>query len=172
MPQGNKNKAAMIIQDRVTSWIKAWPLKHKTAKLAKQCLKRFSGPYSKIKYAHTDGPNEFYKAFKDLDISHGQSTTHRPRTHGVGERAVRRVKEGTSCCIVQSGFYACWWGYAMECYCFLRNIVDTLANKGKAPFELRYHSSWYGPIVPFGAYIHYLPLLLKDKARTHQFGNK
>ena len=60
----------------------------------------------------------------------------------------------------------------MECYCFLRNIVDTLANKGKTPFELRYNSSWYGPIIPFGTYVHYLPTAPKDKSRTHQFGNK
>ena len=162
-----KDKVAMIIQDRFTSWIKAWPLKQTTAKLAKLCLKRFSGPYLQIKYAYSDGSTELYKAFKDLNISHDPSTAHGPQTNGVAERVVRRVKEGTSVCIAQSGFYECWWGYAMECYCFLRNIVDTLANKGKTPFEFRYRSAWCGPIIPFGAYINYLLSAPKNTARTH-----
>ena len=60
----------------------------------------------------------------------------------------------------------------MECYCSLRNIVDIVANKNQTPFELRYGCSWYGPTIPFGAYVHYLPLSPQDKSRTHQFGNK
>ena len=147
-------------------------MEQKTAKLKRERIKKFTGPYLNIKYAYTDGSNELYKAFTDLGIPHDHSTVHRPQTNGVEERAVRRVKEGTSCCLVQSGLHECWWTYAMECYCTLRNIVDIVANKDKTPFELRYSCSWYGPIIPFGAYAHYLPLSPQDKSRTHQFGNK
>ena len=39
---------------------------------------------------------EFGKACEDLSWNHCTSTPHRSETNGIGERAVRRVKEGTS----------------------------------------------------------------------------
>ena len=37
-----------------------------------------------------------------------------PKTHGIANRAVRRVKDGTSSVSVQSGLQASWWAEAME----------------------------------------------------------
>ena len=37
-------------------------------------------------------------------------------TNGIAERAVRRVKEGTSAVLLQSGLNASWWADSMECY--------------------------------------------------------
>ena len=50
------------------------------------------------------------------------STPHRSETTGIAERAVRRVKEGTSAVLLQSGLVKKWWADAMECYCYLRNV--------------------------------------------------
>ena len=83
-------------------------MKRKTAKLTKECIQKFAGPSSVIKYAYTDGAPEFTKAMRDLGIPHDKSTAHRPQTNGVAERAVRRVKEGTSSCLVQSGLNEEW----------------------------------------------------------------
>ena len=44
------------------------------------------------------------------------------------ERAIRRVKEGTSAVLFQSGLDNEWWPDSMECYCFLRNIQDLLSD--------------------------------------------
>ena len=49
----------------------------------------------------------------------------RSETNGVAERAVRRVKEGTSVARVQSGPLGGWWDCAMEGYCYLDNVLDT-----------------------------------------------
>ena len=56
---------------------------------------------------------------------------------GLLRRAVRRVKEGTSAALLQSGLDKEWWADSMECYCFLRNILDLLSD-GKTLSERRF----------------------------------
>ena len=41
-------------------------------------------------------------------------------TNGIAERAARRVKEGTSAVLLQSGLNESWWADSMECYTYLR----------------------------------------------------
>ena len=45
-------------------------------------------------------------------------------TNGIAEWALRRVKEGTSAVLLQSGQDEKWWVDSMECYNYLRNIQD------------------------------------------------
>ena len=42
------------------------------------------------------------------------STPHRSETNVIAERAVRRVKEGTSAVLLQSGLNGSWWAVSME----------------------------------------------------------
>ncbi len=122
-------------------------------------------------HIYTDNSKEFIKAFEDLGFSHDTSTPHRPETNGIAERAVRRVKEGTSCALSQSGFHDDWWVLAMECYCFLRNIVDISVTNHTA-YHNRFGADFRGPTIPFGAEIEYQPNTQKDKARLHQMSQK
>ena len=69
---------------------------------------------------------EFGKAFEDLSWNHCTSTPHRSETNGIAERAVRRVKEGTSAVLLQSGLNESWWADSMECYTYLRNCSGEL----------------------------------------------
>ena len=48
-------------------------------------------------------------------------------------RAVRRVKEGTSAVLFQSGLDEKWWADSMECGTYLRNIQDLLSD-GKTSY--------------------------------------
>ena len=57
---------------------------------------------------------EFGKACEDLSWNHCTSTPHRSETNGVAERAVRRVKEGASAVLLQSGLNESWWADSME----------------------------------------------------------
>jgi hypothetical protein len=165
------DKTACIIQDRPTNWLQAYAAQHKSAAETKKAVERFLGPQGKAKHAYTDNIKEFLKTFEDLGIPHDTSTPYRPETNGVAERAVRRVKEGTSCTLSQSGFSDEWWVYAMNCFCFLRCVVDQLRN-GQTAFQQRFGIEFKGPCIPFGAEIRYYPITTKDKARLHGFGNK
>ena len=61
---------------------------------------------------------------------------------------VRRVKEGTSAVLLQSGLNESWWADSMECYTYLRNVTDLLSD-GKTPYERRFGQPCKGPIIPF-----------------------
>ena len=62
---------------------------------------------------------------------------------------MRRVKEGTSAVLLQSGLNESWWADSMECYTFLRNVTD-LFSDGKTPYERFCGQPFKGPIIPFG----------------------
>ena len=47
-----------------------------------------------------DISHEFVQACEELNWNHERSTPYRSETHGIAERAVRRVKEGTSSVLV------------------------------------------------------------------------
>ena len=99
------------------------------------------------------------------------STAHRSETNGIAERAVRRVKEGTSALLLQSGLNESWWADSMECYTYLRNVTGLLSD-GKTPYERRFGQPFKGPIIPFGSLVEYHPFSAKDQSRIHQYGKK
>ena len=123
------------------------------------------------KVIYTDNSLEFGKACEDLSWNHCTSTPHRSETNVIGDRAVRRVKEGTSAVLSQSGLDENWWADSMECFTFLRNIQD-LWSDGKTPYERRFGEPFKGPIIPFGSLVEYYPISAKDQSRIHQFEKK
>ena len=84
---------------------------------------------------------------------------------------MRRVKEGTSAVLLQSGLDEKWWADSMECYCSLRSVQDSLAD-GKTHHERRFGEPFKGPIIPFEAMAEYHPTSARDQSRLHQFGKK
>ena len=95
-----------------------------------------------------------------------------PKTSGIAERAVRRVKEGTSSVLVQSGLQVSWWAVAMECCCYLRNVQALIAD-GQTLCERRFqftsrwadHSIW--------SMIKLLSnVIRRPRSSAHQFGTK
>ena len=93
------------------------------------------------------------------------------RTNGIAERAVRRVKEGTSAVLLQSGLNESWWADSMECNTYLRNVTDLLSD-GKTPYERRFGQPFKGPIIPYGSLVECHPITAKDQSRIHQFEKK
>ena len=114
---------------------------------------------------------EFGKACEDLSWNHCTSTPHRSDINGIAERAVRRVKEGTSAVLLQSGLNESWWADTMECYTYLRNVTVFLSD-GKTPYERRFGQPFKGLMIPFGSLVEYHPFTVKDQSRIHQFGKK
>ena len=126
------------------SWCRTWPFngskhiraKTKTSQETQRSLQKFLEPDGKPKVIYTDNSLEVGKACEDLSWNHCTSTPQRSETHGIAERAVRRVKEGTSA-VLQSGLDESWWADSMECYTYLRNVTDLLSD-GKTPYARRF----------------------------------
>ena len=92
-------------------------------------------------------------------------TTHRSETNGIAERAARRVKEGTSAVLLQSGLDENWSADCMECETYLRNVQDLLSD-GKTPYERRFGEPFKGPIIPFGSLVEYTLSLQKTSQES------
>ena len=114
---------------------------------------------------------EFGKACEVLSWNHRTSTPHRSETNGIAESAVRRVKEGTSAVLLQSGLNERWWSDSIECRGNLRNVQDLQAD-GKTPCERRFGEPLKRPIIIFGAMVEYHQSSPQDQSRIHQFGKK
>ena len=160
-----------MVQDLATQWIQAYPCKTKTSQETQRSLQKFLEPERNPKVIYTDNSLEFGKACEDLSWNHYTSTPHRSETSVIAERAVRRVKEGTSAVLLQSGLDEKWWADSMERYTFLRNVTD-LSSDGKTPYKRRFGQPFKGPIIPFGSFVEYHPITAKDQSRIHQCGKK
>ena len=156
----NNHRYAVVVQDLATQWIQAYPCKNKTSQETQRSLQKFLEPERKPKVIYTDNSLEFGKACEDLSWNHCTSTPHRSETNGIAERAVRRVKEGTSAVLLQSGLNESWWADSMECYTYLRNVTDLLSD-GKTSNERRFGQLFKGPIIPFGSLVEYHPKTLR-----------
>ena len=139
-----------MVQDLATQWIQSYPCKKKTLSGNTMSLQKFLEPTRKPKVIYTDSSLEFGKACEESTWHHCTSTPHRSETNGIAERAVRRIKEGTSAVLLQPGLDEKWWADSMECYCYLRNIQDLLSD-GKTSCERRFGIPFNGPVIPFGA---------------------
>ena len=114
----NNHRYAVVVQDLATQWLQSYPCKTKTSQETERSLQKFLEPDRKPKVMYTDDSLEFGKACEDLSWNHCTSTPHRSETNGIAERAVRRVKEGTSAVLLQSCVNENWWADSMECLLF------------------------------------------------------
>ena len=157
-------------------WYNTWQLGGHNQTRVKQKLSGNGNVLAKVlvwkpKVIYTDNSIEFGKSCEYLSWNHSTPTPHRSETNGIAQRVVRRIKEGTSAVLLQSGLDEKWWADSMECYCCLRNMQDLLSD-GKTLYEMRFGKPFQGPIIPFGAMVEYHPIFVKDLSRLHQFGKK
>ena len=99
----NNHRHAVVVQDLATQWIRSYPCKTTTSQETQKSLRKFLEPTKKPKVIYTDNSWDFRKACEDLSWNHCTCTPHRSGTNGIAERAERRVKEGTSAVLLQSG---------------------------------------------------------------------
>ena len=118
----NNHRYAVVVQDLATQCIQAYPCKTKTSQETQRSFQKFMEPDRKPQVIYTDNSLEFGKACEDLSWNHCTSTPHRSETNVIAERAVRRVKEGTSAVLLQSGLNERWWADSMECETYLRKL--------------------------------------------------
>ena len=126
------------------SWCKTWPPNGSSRFGAKHKLPRKHEGACKSSWSRIGSLKSFtlttpWNLAKPVKISPGIIA----RLHHIDEKqmglpiAVRRVKEGTSAVLLQSGLNESWWADSMECYTCLRNVTDLLSD-GKTPNERRF----------------------------------
>ena len=119
----------MIVRDFVTQRFHSYPCETKSFQETNERLQQFFEPKSRSKVTFIL-TNHWYLA-KLVTICAGISV-HRPLTvqkqSGIAERAVRRIHEGTSAVLLQSGLDEHWSADSMEWYYHLRNMQDRLSD--------------------------------------------
>ena len=169
----NNHRYAVVVQDLATQWLESYPCKNKNFSGDPEEPNEVPGADKEAKrHLHWQFLWKFGKSCEELSWNHCTSTTlHRSETNAIAEGAVRRVKEGTSAVLLQSGVGHEWWADSTECYCYLRNIQDHLAD-GKTPYERRFGIPFNEPVMPFAAMVECHPISAKDLSKLHQFGPK
>ena len=104
----NNHRYAVVGQDLATQWIQSNPCKTKYSQETEKSLHKFLEPTRKPKVIYTDSSPACGESCEELFWSHCTSTPHRSETNGIAERAVRRIKEGTSAVLLQSGLAEKW----------------------------------------------------------------
>ena len=110
----NNHRYVVVVQDLATHWIQSYPCKTKTSQETEKISQKFLDPSEKPKVIHTHNSVEFGKACEDLSWDHCTSTPHRSEINGIAERAVRRIKQGTSAVLLQPGLDEKWWADIYE----------------------------------------------------------
>ena len=105
-----KDKVALVCLDFAVRWIDAYPAKSRTTEEVLASLADFKGPDVHVKAVYSDNASEIMNAVKQLHAStlSVTCTPHVPQTNGAAENCVRKITEGTSCSLVQSGFNHKW----------------------------------------------------------------
>ena len=85
----NWERTALMVLDRATKFLAAYPLMDKSASEATWALSHFAGRDVVTRF-YTDGAPELIKAAIDLEWQHDTSTPGKPTNNGAAERAVRR----------------------------------------------------------------------------------
>ena len=95
----NNYRFAVVVQDLVTQWIQSYPCKTNTSQKTEKSLRKFLEPSQKPKVICTSDSLEVGKSCEEISWNHHLIA----QIQENAERAVRRVKEGTSAELLQSG---------------------------------------------------------------------
>ena len=99
---------ALVIFDRGTKWVDAFPVRSRTADDVYNCFINFAGSQQTIKYCYSDDSKELQAALTQLKIPHDPSFPGRPRTNSVAERQVKEVIAGTRTLLIMAGLPSCF----------------------------------------------------------------
>ena len=111
-------------------------------------------PERKPKVIYTDNSFEFGKACEDLSWNHCTSNTTQIGNNGIAERAVRRVKKGTSAVLLA---IRSKWKLVGRFHGMWNHICETSRSLvwWKTPCERRFGEPFKGPNYSFGSLVEF-----------------
>ena len=145
---------ALVILDLHTRWVQVFAMKGRTAKQVAMCLLKFLGR-ARCLAAYCDGAPELKAALTELGIPDETSLPGKPQTNGLIEMQVGKVLRGTRALLTASGLPMTMWPMAASAYAFSINLQRS--KIGRSPWNLRKLREFKGTLIPFGAYINYIP---------------
>ena len=102
----------LVIRDRFTGIIQAFPLPGKSPDDTIPCFKRFIGP-RKVVLAYSDQAPQFVKALR----KEGDQLTCR-------KEHIQFLVNATATCLLDTRLPACYWTFAVACVSHLLNIEE------------------------------------------------
>ena len=130
----NNHRYTVVVKDFATRWIQSYPCKTPNFfRRRKGIYENFLEPLQKSwkvilqwQLIHWSLAN-LVKNYQEIIWYINASTVFRRMV--LLRRAVRRIKEGTSCCGCYSRAWTKkWWADSTDCYCNLRHVQDLLAD--------------------------------------------
>ena len=112
----------LVMRDRFTGVIQAFPLQGKSTDDIIPCLKRFIGSRKVVLALNSDQAPQFVKACKELKITLDTSVPGRKVTNSLAERNIQFLVTAATTCLLEAGLPACYWTFAVNCVSHLLNI--------------------------------------------------
>ncbi len=78
----------------------------------------------------------FENYLKENGIESQTSTAYTPQQNGVAERMNRTLQDSMRSMLMEAKLSKQYWGYALKCAVFVRNLCQSTSTKRKAPFEM------------------------------------
>lgn len=156
----------LVIRDRYTGLIGAYPSQRKTTEDVVRAVKRFMGRY-RIREAHGDKAPRFEKAMGELKIPYDHALPGRAQSNSLAERNNQCIIVATTTCILQAGLPPCFWRAAIECVCHLLNIEPIMDEVSS---WTKFHDQEFGgEAIPFGAAVSFKPSGARVLSQNHKF---
>jgi hypothetical protein len=158
---------AVVFYDRGSKWHACYPKATKTTEDTVEAMQSFQGD-NPIHSFYSDNSKELSAAAKYMHWKHPTATPGVPQTNGLGERAVRTVKEGGRCELIQAGLHASFWEDACPCFWFKKN---TEGGQDSAYFK-RHGVESNHLRIPFGTLVDFMPTPQPDNHDIGPFESK
>ena len=163
-----EDRELLIIRDRFTGVIQAFPLKGKTTEDIVLSIKRFIGN-RKVTLAFSDQAPQFVRACRELKIPLDTSVPGRKVTNSLAERNIQFLVGATTTCLLEAGLPACYWTFAVTCVSHLLNIEDL--DDGSA-WQKMHKEKFKGPMIPLGAKVIFKPSDARWREQDTKFDPK
>ena len=123
------------------------------------------GPGISIKVLYSDNHSSLKAACNAMGILRRQAQPGDPQSNGVIEGLNHRILQGTRANLIQAGLPNCFWPFASQHWCFLRNVHPRGDNE-PSPYFLKHGVDFEGMRIPFGAGVYYYPSPTKYKHQS------
>ncbi len=163
-----EDRELLVIRDRFTGVIQAFPLKTRATDDIVMSIKRFIGD-RKVVLAFSDQAPQFVKACKELKIALDTSVPGRKVTNSLAERNIQFLIGATATCLLEAGLPACYWQFAVTCVSHSLNIEDL--DEGSA-WQKMHKEKFKGPKIPLGAKVIFKPSDARPREQDTKFDPK